>query len=57
MLPTELADDLLHAVPFAHPLDVSAGGYPELAEVYQHKLDDIDKLEQALGVLREMFTP
>lgn len=25
------ADDLLHAVPFAHPLDVVAGGYPELA--------------------------
>jgi L-lactate dehydrogenase len=25
------ADDLLHAVPFAHPLDVVAAGYPELA--------------------------
>ena len=25
------ADDLLHAVPFAQPLDVLAGGYPELA--------------------------
>ena len=25
------ADDLLHAVPFAHPLDVVAGGYPDLA--------------------------
>jgi L-lactate dehydrogenase len=25
------ADDLLHAVPFAHALDVVAGGYPELA--------------------------
>ena len=25
------ADDLLHAVPFAHPLDVAAGGYPDLA--------------------------
>ena len=25
------ADDLLHAVPFAHPLDVMAGGYPDLA--------------------------
>jgi L-lactate dehydrogenase len=25
------ADDLLHAVPFAHPLDVVAGGYAELA--------------------------
>jgi L-lactate dehydrogenase len=25
------ADDLLHAVPFAHPLDVRAGGYPDLA--------------------------
>jgi L-lactate dehydrogenase len=24
------ADDLLHAVPFAHPLDVVAGGYPDL---------------------------
>ena len=25
------ADDLLHAVPFAHPLDVVAGSYPDLA--------------------------
>jgi L-lactate dehydrogenase len=25
------ADDLLHAVPFAHPLDVVAGGYADLA--------------------------
>lgn len=25
------ADDLLHAVPFAHPLRISAGGYPDLA--------------------------
>lgn len=25
------ADDLLHAVPFAHPLDISAGDYPDLA--------------------------
>lgn len=25
------ADDLLHAVPFAEPLDVVAGGYPDLA--------------------------
>ncbi len=25
------ADDLLHAVPFAHPLDVVAGGYDQLA--------------------------
>jgi len=25
------ADDILHAVPFAHPLQVSAGGYPDLA--------------------------
>jgi L-lactate dehydrogenase len=25
------ADDILHAVPFAHPLDVVAGGYPDLA--------------------------
>jgi L-lactate dehydrogenase len=25
------ADDLLHAVPFAHPLDVVAGGYSDLA--------------------------
>ena len=25
------ADDLLHAVPFAHPLDVLAGGYADLA--------------------------
>jgi len=25
------ADDLLHAVPFAHPLDVVAGGYEQLA--------------------------
>ncbi len=25
------ADDLLHAVPFAHPLEVTAGGYAELA--------------------------
>lgn len=25
------ADDLRHAVPFAHPLDVRAGGYPDLA--------------------------
>ncbi len=25
------ADDLLHAVPFAHPLDVLAGDYPDLA--------------------------
>jgi len=25
------ADDLLHAVPFAHPLEVQAGGYPDLA--------------------------
>jgi L-lactate dehydrogenase len=25
------ADDLLHAVPFAHPLKVSAGDYPDLA--------------------------
>lgn len=25
------ADDLLHAVPFAHPLTVRAGGYPQLA--------------------------
>ncbi|HVO09445.1 MAG TPA: L-lactate dehydrogenase [Vicinamibacteria bacterium] len=25
------ADDLLHAVPFAHPLDVVAGGYQQLA--------------------------
>lgn len=25
------ADDLLHAVPFAHPLEVSAGGYADLA--------------------------
>jgi L-lactate dehydrogenase len=25
------ADDILHAVPFAHPLDVRAGGYPDLA--------------------------
>lgn len=25
------ADDLLHAVPFAHPLDVRAGDYPDLA--------------------------
>ena len=25
------ADDLLHAVPFARPLEVVAGGYPDLA--------------------------
>lgn len=25
------ADDILHAVPFAHPMRVSAGGYPDLA--------------------------
>ncbi|HEX9190125.1 MAG TPA: L-lactate dehydrogenase [Vicinamibacteria bacterium] len=25
------ADDILHAVPFAHPVDVVAGGYPDLA--------------------------
>jgi len=25
------ADDLLHAVPFAHPLRISAGGYADLA--------------------------
>ncbi len=25
------ADDILHAVPFAHPLEVSAGGYADLA--------------------------
>ena len=25
------ADDILHAVPFAHPLEVSAGDYPDLA--------------------------
>jgi L-lactate dehydrogenase len=25
------ADDILHAVPFAHPLEVVAGGYPDLA--------------------------
>jgi L-lactate dehydrogenase len=25
------ADDILHAVPFAHPIDVRAGGYPDLA--------------------------
>src|SRR5262249_37088970 len=25
------ADDLRHAVPFAHPLDVRAGGYADLA--------------------------
>src|SRR5574338_446957 len=25
------ADDLLHAVPFAHPLEVTAGGYEDLA--------------------------
>ena len=25
------ADDILHAVPFAHPLDVVAGSYPDLA--------------------------
>jgi L-lactate dehydrogenase len=25
------ADDLLHAVPFAHPLEVVAGGFPDLA--------------------------
>jgi len=25
------ADDILHAVPFAHPLEVSAGGYEDLA--------------------------
>jgi L-lactate dehydrogenase len=25
------ADDILHAVPFAHPLDVRAGDYPDLA--------------------------
>jgi L-lactate dehydrogenase len=25
------ADDIRHAVPFAHPLDVRAGGYPDLA--------------------------
>lgn len=25
------ADDLLHAVPFAHPLNITAGGYPDLA--------------------------
>jgi L-lactate dehydrogenase len=25
------ADDILHAVPFAHPIDVHAGGYPDLA--------------------------
>jgi L-lactate dehydrogenase len=25
------ADDILHAVPFAHPLEVRAGGYPDLA--------------------------
>jgi L-lactate dehydrogenase len=25
------ADDILHAVPFAHPLQVRAGGYPDLA--------------------------
>ena len=24
------ADDLLHAVPFAHPLDIRAGGYEDL---------------------------
>lgn len=26
------ADDILHAVPFAHPLEVTAGDYPDLAE-------------------------
>ncbi len=26
------ADDILHAVPFAHPLEVTAGDYPELAD-------------------------
>lgn len=26
------ADDILHAVPFAHPLEISAGDYPDLAE-------------------------
>jgi L-lactate dehydrogenase len=26
------ADDILHAVPFAHPLDVLAGDYPDLAQ-------------------------
>ncbi len=25
------ADDIFHAVPFAHPLNVSAGGYPDIA--------------------------
>jgi L-lactate dehydrogenase len=25
------ADDLMHAVPFAHPMDICAGGYPDLA--------------------------
>ncbi len=25
------ADDILHAIPFAHPLDIRAGGYEELA--------------------------
>jgi L-lactate dehydrogenase len=25
------ADDLLHAVPFAHPLEIAAGNYPDLA--------------------------
>ena len=26
------ADDILHAVPFAHPLEVTAGDYPDLAD-------------------------
>src|SRR3974377_1740401 len=26
------ADDIRHAVPFAHPLDVEAGGYEDLAD-------------------------
>ena len=26
------ADDILHAVPFAHPLTIRAGGYPDLAD-------------------------
>jgi len=26
------ADDILHAVPFAHPLQVRAGDYPDLAD-------------------------